>query len=217
MEVQLTDHPDVFKWGLTTSGKFTVNSLYLDYLSDNTRFLRKYIWKMKVPLKIKIFMWFLYRREILTKDNLVKRKWNGCEKCCFCDQKETIQHLFISCTFAKMIWRIVFMAFNIYPPSNISNLFGSWLRGVDKKEKVQIRVGVCALLWAIWNTRNDVIFNNANQSSFMQVIPLAIHWIRMWSYLQPTAVLDSGCSRLILVAHELYTQCSWRFDLRITC
>ena len=54
MDVQLSDSADVFKWTLTTSGMFTVKSLYLDYLSDNTRFLRKYIWKMKVPLKIKI-------------------------------------------------------------------------------------------------------------------------------------------------------------------
>ena len=34
---------------------------------------RKFIWKMKVPLKIKIFMWFIYRRVILTKDNLDRR------------------------------------------------------------------------------------------------------------------------------------------------
>ena len=165
-------------------------------------------------------MWFLYRKEILTKDNLAKRNWNGCTKCCFRDQEETIHHLFISCPFARMVWRVVFMALNIHPPTSVANLFGNWLRGVDKKEKVQIRVGVCAMLWAIWNTRNDVIFNSANISSFMQVIPKAIHWIRTWSYLQPTdkrAVLDSGCSQLLLVARELYTQCNWRSDLRIAC
>ena len=90
----LTVEPDKFTWGLTKSGKFTVKSMYLDYMSDNTRFLRKYIWKMKVPQKIKIFTWFLMRKEILTKDNLAKRNWDGSKKCCFCDQDETIQHLF---------------------------------------------------------------------------------------------------------------------------
>ena len=219
MEVWLTTSQDEFKWGLTRSRKFTVKSMYLDLLSDQTRYLRKYIWKMKVPLKIKIFMWFLHRKVILTKDNLTKRNWNGCKKCCFCDQEETMQHMFISCSFAKMVWRIVFMAFNIKPPCSIANLFGNWLHGVDKKEKVQIRVGTCALLWAIWNIRNDIIFNNAKKSSFMQVIPLAIHSIRMWSYLQATdkhAVLDIGCNRLLSVARDLYNQYSWRSDLRIT-
>jgi hypothetical protein len=42
--------------------------------------LRKYIWKMKVLLKIKIFMWFLHQKVILTKDNLAKRNWTGCKK-----------------------------------------------------------------------------------------------------------------------------------------
>jgi hypothetical protein len=42
-------------------------SMYLDLLDDDTKFLKRYIWKMKVPLKIKVFMWFLHRKVILTK------------------------------------------------------------------------------------------------------------------------------------------------------
>jgi hypothetical protein len=57
--------------------------MYLDLLDGNTVFLHKYLWKMKVPLKIKIFMRFLHRQEFLTKDNLVKRNWLGSKKCCF--------------------------------------------------------------------------------------------------------------------------------------
>jgi hypothetical protein len=30
-------------------------------------------WKVKLPLKIKIFLWYLNRGVVLTKDNLVKR------------------------------------------------------------------------------------------------------------------------------------------------
>jgi hypothetical protein len=29
--------------------------------------------------------------------------------------------------------------------------------GVDKANKVQIQVGVCALLWAMWNVKNDFV------------------------------------------------------------
>jgi hypothetical protein len=70
--------------------------MYLDLLDDDTKFLKKYISKMKVPLKIKVFMWFLHRRVILTKDNLINRNWNGNESCCFCDYKESIQHLVLN-------------------------------------------------------------------------------------------------------------------------
>ena len=90
--------------------------MYLDYLSGHTKFLKKYIWKIKVPLKIKIFMWFLYSKVILTKDNLAKRNWNGDKCCSFCDSQETIQHLFFDCPFAKIVWHIVYMSYNITPP-----------------------------------------------------------------------------------------------------
>jgi hypothetical protein len=40
------------------------------------------------------------------------------------------------------------------------------------------------IIWAIWNTRNSFIFNKTKKHSFLQVIPMATHWICMWSYLQ---------------------------------
>jgi hypothetical protein len=73
INVDLTNEKDNFTWNLTTSGTFTVKSMYLDLLNDDTKYLKKYIRKMKVPLKIKVFMWFLHRKVILTKDNLARR------------------------------------------------------------------------------------------------------------------------------------------------
>ena len=69
--IQLSDGVDVFKWKLLESGKFSVGSLYKalvqpDFLvNDNSK-----IWKMKIPLKTKIFAWYLRKGVILTKDNL---------------------------------------------------------------------------------------------------------------------------------------------------
>jgi hypothetical protein len=36
--------------------------------------------KAKLSFKIKIFLWYLKKGVTLTKDNLVKRHWNGCTK-----------------------------------------------------------------------------------------------------------------------------------------
>jgi hypothetical protein len=84
MNILLNDEPDRFKWHLTTIGLFTVKSMYADCMNGHTVFLKKYLWKIKVPLKIRIFMWFLYNKVILTKHNLAKRHWIGCTKCVFC-------------------------------------------------------------------------------------------------------------------------------------
>ena len=175
---------------------------------------------MKVPLKIKIFMWFLHRQVILTKDNLAKRNWNGSQRCCFCDHDEIIQHLFFECQLAKNIWRIVHMFFGLSPTKTVPNLFGNWLKGIPKQELKSIRVRVCAMLWAIWNIRNDHVFDKQTSTSFLQVIPLVTHWIRTWSYLQPVEhrpVMDSGCSILEMVAKDLYNQCVWRIHKHIDC
>lgn len=156
-------------------------------------------------------MWFLYRKVIRTKDNLKKRNWQGCEKCCFCNDNETIEHLFIHCPLAKIMWRIVHISFNIASPTSITNLFSTWLQGVSKDVKVQIRVGACALLWAIWSTRNDFVFNKSSKTTFLQVISRTTHWIRMWSFLQPEQqrrAIDFGCNRMETVAWDLFQQCS---------
>jgi hypothetical protein len=218
MEVQLNDQPDSFCWNLTTSGKFSVKSLYTDFMSGHTRFLKKYLWKLKVPLKIRIFMWFLNRKVLLTKDNLAKRKWTGCTKCVFCDSKESIEHLFIRCPFASLLWRVIYFTFNIPAPTNIKNLFGKWLNGIDKIVKEQIRIGVCALLWAIWNCRNDIVFNGAGSSQFLQAIHRTTYWINMWSHLLPEdqrAHMDSGCTRLMAVVRAIFNQGGWRHINRL--
>jgi hypothetical protein len=103
MNINLSMQPNTFVWKLATSGKFTVKSFNLDFMNDHTPFLRKYLWKIKVPLKIRIFMWFLHQRVLLMKDNLAKRNWDGSKKCCHCDQDETIQHLFFECPLAKVV------------------------------------------------------------------------------------------------------------------
>ena len=163
-------------------------------------------------------MWFLHRKVLLTKDNLIRRRWTGCKKCVFCDADESVEHLFISCQLARQIWRLIHFTFNITPPTSITNLFGNWLNGVDKKTKANIHVGVCAFLWAIWNCRNDVVFNKTGAGHFLQVVHRATYWIHRWSFLQPVnqrGRLDSGCTRLMAVVWAIFNQGGWRHNNRL--
>jgi hypothetical protein len=144
-------------------------------MNDNTRFLRKYLWKLKISLKIKIFMWFLSNKVLLTKDNLAKRAWIRCKICCFCDRDETVEFLFLSCPFARLIWWIIFFMYNIPPPTNITNNFGNWLSGIDKMTKARICFGVSALCRSIWTCRNDIIFNITKYTFFCMLFA----WLRI--------------------------------------
>jgi hypothetical protein len=47
----------------------------------------------------------------------------------------------------------------------------NWLTGIENKTRRLIYVGVAALMWAIWCTRNDAVFDKKRKSiSFMQVV-----------------------------------------------
>ena len=82
--VQLSQGPDEFRWNLLSNGKFSVDSMYRAMInSDVPVDNNKKIWKLRIPLKLKIFAWYLRKGVILTKDNLVKRNWHGSTKMCF--------------------------------------------------------------------------------------------------------------------------------------
>jgi hypothetical protein len=74
--IQLQPGHDEFRWNLHKNGKFLVPSIYnalilpdvpIDKISNNK------LWKLKIPLQIKVFGWYLYKEVILTKDNLAKQ------------------------------------------------------------------------------------------------------------------------------------------------
>jgi hypothetical protein len=69
--VTLNDRSDVFRWGLNQNGTFSVRTMYNAMITGNI-WDNRILWKLKLPLKIKIFLWYLNKGVILTKDNLSK-------------------------------------------------------------------------------------------------------------------------------------------------
>ena len=81
-DVNLQAGRDVFVWTLHSSGQFSVRSFYAALISNGVRVSQE-IWKAKIPTKIIIFLWYLKKGVILTKDNLCRCNWKGDKKCVF--------------------------------------------------------------------------------------------------------------------------------------
>jgi hypothetical protein len=158
--------------------------MYLDALDTHQPFQHRKIWKWKIPLKIKIFLWFLQKGAVMSKDILVKKNWKVSQNCVCCNLNETIQHLFIDCPLAKMIWRFIFYATNLSQPRSINHMFGNWLSNQHKDFKQPIWVGVAAVCWAIWKCRNDIVFKKMKFNLILQVIFRTAYWLRFWAQLQ---------------------------------
>jgi hypothetical protein len=147
--ITLTQESDEFHWNLLRSGQFLVKSHYLALIHSGVPNVNKKLWKLKFPLKIKISLWYLWKWVVLTKDNLAKHNSQGSVQCCFCHKDETIQHLFFDCPFAHVIWSIIQVSTNLYLLHSISNMFGTWLWGLDKVQKSLVLVGAAATCWVI--------------------------------------------------------------------
>ena len=110
---------------------FSVRSMYRAITATNIIPHNYIIWKLKLPLKIKIFMWYLIKGVTLTKDNLARRRWKGSLKCC-CNLNEIIQHLFFDCQNTKFLWRMISVVFNMPMPLDVNHMFTHWLNGLRK-------------------------------------------------------------------------------------
>ena len=115
----------IFRWNLDGNGEFSVESLYRALIQSDVPVDNNKIWKTKIPLKNKIFAWYLHREVILTKDNIIKRNWHGSPQCVFCLHDETIKHLFFHCKLARSIWSVIQIASDLYPPCSVANVFGN--------------------------------------------------------------------------------------------
>ena len=106
--IRLVEEEDRCKWLLTKSGSFSVKSMYLALKLGSVKWKHEGVWLTRVPMKIKVFLWLVFHKSILTKDVLIRRGWKGKDsKCCFCDELETIDHLFFGCVMANYVWNVV--------------------------------------------------------------------------------------------------------------
>jgi hypothetical protein len=216
--VNPNNNRDILVWQIKRDGIFSTQSLYREMMKKERISGKEVFWKAKLPLKIKVFLWYLRRGVILTKDNLIKRRWKGDPRCSFCGLQESIQHLFFECRVARFVWNTLFITFNCQPPKSISHMFGSWIRGFTPGLRNQIIVGIAAICWALWLNRNDAVFQNLVANSHLQVLFRATYWIRQWSMLSKEEEgrnLKEGCRRLEgLVMHFFGTR-GWKNQKRI--
>jgi hypothetical protein len=168
--IVLSQEEDEFRWKLHQSGEFSIKCHYLALIYQDVPNSNKRLWKLKVPLKIKIFLLYLRRGVILTKDNLVKHNWQGSKQCCFCHEDETIQHRFFECRLARMVWAVVHASCGLSQPRVVCPVCSALgYKGLDKTLKYLVLLETAATCWTMWLCRNAMVFEN-KQILFLLVI-----------------------------------------------
>jgi len=155
--ILLDSDQDVVSWKLENSGKLSVKSTYNALTSSEGGPTFKYIWKGKIPPKIKILLCLVANIAILTKGDMIKRNWNWDPICYFCQQHESVTHLLFTCSVAKIIWAIIATCRGA---DNVPTSFAQSWKWCEQWqwETVLCCVGTAAVCWSIWKMRNKVCF-----------------------------------------------------------
>ena len=109
---------DELLWRHSSSGEYKVKKAYhlLQHLDQTSaisyerpfgipHYVWKLIWKVKLPMKILSFIWKLLLDNIPLFAILNKRGITTLTRCLLCDDNdETINHLFLTCPFARAVW-----------------------------------------------------------------------------------------------------------------
>lgn len=172
--------------GLEKTGIFTTKSLYR-FITHGGGVISKIdnsIWRCKLPLKIRVFLWQIYHGRLQASAVLKKRGWKGDQRCILCKNIESIDHIFFGCPLAIFFWACIrdALAWDGFPTST-ANFFEIWLLkgfGTQKPFALFIFAG---FMWAIWRTRNKMTIEKKFPKSASNVMFYGISFLQKWRIL----------------------------------
>ncbi|CAL1381803.1 unnamed protein product [Linum trigynum] len=151
---------DKLIWDKEKSGRYSVKSAYRLWEDRNieeegelyTLVNWKRFWNLKIPPKVKIFVWRWLNNIIPTGARIFDRMQKSSEGCPFRDLRETQEHIFHQCDWVRRVWR--------YSPMNSCVERGEvltseeWFCELQETESDEKLGEFLVALWFIWDQRN---------------------------------------------------------------
>ncbi|KAM6553480.1 hypothetical protein CsatB_014242 [Cannabis sativa] len=192
---------DCWSWRGERSGSFSVRSAY-DLLQistygqqnqPNSGFWHRF-WHLKIPPKVKNFMWRAITNTLLTCLELASRNVDLSSLCPVCHNAgETASHVLLNCSFAFSCWERC--GFTIQ--SDTSSTIGYWLESTFALYGDDIACRAIMICWALWKSRNKLVWEKKT-SAPTQVIHSAWTTLDHWRTAQDKTSLLS----LSLLQHD---------------
>lgn len=150
-------------WTNTTPGeKLMTNKLYKEIMGIHPEVVwKKAFYDYYARPRALFCLWMGCQGKLQTKDRLIRFGVPTDGKCVFCDESESMNHLFFQCTQTKAIWLevLVWMKVNHVPVHWNEEL--SWMikAATSKSARGKIlKMALAETVYLIWNARNKVIF-----------------------------------------------------------
>ncbi|CAM8958761.1 unnamed protein product [Rhodiola kirilowii] len=172
------------RWKMNSSGILDIKSAYkslrvMNDLNNQSRGeqsdkrkktkMWKFIWRLPIPRKIRIFLWRLYHAAIPTGTQMMRRHLAHAFSCPVCQYKfEDDMHAFISCWWSKAMWS--YMGYGIHVDCKCFQIMADVIFYVFANYKPEEFCQISIALWFIWYNRNRVAHNNQSMSPISAVM-----------------------------------------------
>jgi len=170
--------PDAIVWKFTSNGIYSVQSLYAVVNFRGVKPIHSpAIWELCIPSRVQVFLWLLSNNKLLTRDNLAKRREVNEKSCVFCDEPESISHLFFDCCVVNIMWELCSSIFGIQLSGGFENVAKWWL---SRKKHAVLNMCTSAVLWCIWNMRNVFCFQGEVWSDAKKLLRKVVAMLKRW-------------------------------------
>jgi hypothetical protein len=88
-------------------------------------------------------------------------------------------------------------------------MFSHWLPLFNKDNRNILTVGCSAVLWSLWNIRNEACFEGKNRPSALDIFILGCFWMNSWIILQKRMAkkkLEEGSKLLRRIVNEVFNR-----------
>jgi hypothetical protein len=179
--IAFSEEEDSMIWQFSSNGIYNVQSLYrIINFRGIQPVLVSSIWDIKIPPRVQYFLWLLSKNRLLTRDNLGKRRKVDDPTCLFCNEHETVNHLFFECVVANQLLCGLSDIVGVHLGSSLDNIGNYWL---SSKRNGILNMCSSAAFWRLWKLRNDLCFQRKSWKS------MAILFYNMAMMLQNWAIL----------------------------
>ncbi|KAG7587049.1 Reverse transcriptase domain [Arabidopsis thaliana x Arabidopsis arenosa] len=132
------------------------------------------VWfKGRIP-KHAFIAWLISRNRLLTRDRLIRWRFNVPPTCLLCNQlDESRQHLFFDCSYAAEVWSYFCDKAHVSPP----HLFADGVRWIknpcrDKNTALILRLAFHASMYYIWKERNSRLHNSSSKPASVLILEI---------------------------------------------
>ncbi|GAU36460.1 hypothetical protein TSUD_166260 [Trifolium subterraneum] len=169
-----TDHK---VWKFNNKGSYTVKSAYrysMETLIDNEGYKLPgdwmQIWNLKIPQRVKKFMWRVLRGCLPTRDKLQRKGVQCTDLCPHCETTyENEWHVFLGCEKAKRIWIEAGLWDDIAQLVVAANSFNSLVFSFMTVNLEQKCSDFVMIMWCLWKRRNEKIWEGVEKPVHLSI------------------------------------------------